>query len=153
MIALFLDGRNDNALGRVSGWLERFFYFGRRRRDRIGGWLAANNGFFAEVVFGRFKIFAWHLDKSRGSFFNQRRTVLHTKTQNFLVVFSLASRAKFHSLQGIINLFGFIIKEQIFLILHFNTKIYTKIIKQRYLENFYDTATFIEKQIYCRTHL
>jgi hypothetical protein len=62
---------------------------------RLFGRFAANDSFFARVVFNK-TAFARQSGEIRLVFFDQRRPVFGAETQNFFVVTSLTGRTKFH---------------------------------------------------------
>lgn len=99
---LFFKCRNHYALYRW--WLLDILQvgFGCWRQRRYP-YISAYNSHFARVIFfciganNLLKALARHLDEFWLRFVEQRRTVLHTKTQNILVITGLAGRAIFHS--------------------------------------------------------
>lgn len=67
----------------------------RRRYRNLA--LFPDDRYLARIVIRR-QTLAWHFDKFRLAFLDQRRAVLHTKAQYFFVVTSLTGRAIFHIL-------------------------------------------------------
>lgn len=90
----------DDYLWRRSGLLLKIIVVikARRRSWRCDVPLFADDGHFAGIVFiGRSpEVLARHLDELRLGLINERRAVLHTKTQDLFVVSGIARRAIFH---------------------------------------------------------